>query len=118
MHTKNNGSICITFATMVGKGLNNTVAPYSEVVNNGALVADWRCALKKYSKLPGNQKLHDFIYVKNPVTSNVVAKVRQLCHTGSYKNSTSRVLRAIDPRSNAIPNLGTQSYIALSKTRN
>lgn len=47
--------------------LKNIVAPYSEVVvDNGALVADWRDVLsKKYSKLPGIQKLHDFIYVKN-----------------------------------------------------
>lgn len=100
--------------------LSHIIAPYSEVVvDNGALVADWRDVLsKKYSKLPGIQKLHDFIYVKNPVTSNVVAKVRHLCYTGSYENSTSHVLRSIDPCFNVIPDLGKQSYTALSKTRN
>ena len=100
--------------------LSNIIAPNSVVaVDNGALVADWRDVLsKKYSKLLGIQKLHDFVYVKNPVTLNVVAKVRRLCYTGSYENSTSHVLRTIDPHSNAIPDVSTQSYTALNKTRN
>ena len=100
--------------------LSNIVTPYADVVvDNGSLVADWRDVLSnKYSKLTGIQKLHDFIYVKNPVTLNVVAKVRRLCYTGPYENSTSHVLRGVDQCFNAIPDLGTRNYIALSKTRN
>ena len=100
--------------------LSNIVTPYADVVvDNGSLVADWRDVLSnKYSKLTGIQKLHDFIYVKNPVTLNVVAKVRRLCYTGPYENSTSHVLRGVDQCFNAIPDLGTRNYVALSKTRN
>ena len=58
------------------------------IVDDRALVCDWRDILsKKYSKLPAIQKLHDFIYVKNPVTSEVVGKVHELCHTGSLSTS-------------------------------
>ena len=49
--------------------LKNVIANYASVIlDNGALVGDWREKLsKKYSKLPGIRELHDYIYVKNPV---------------------------------------------------
>ena len=56
------------------------ISPYAEViVDEGEIVQDWRTPItKKYSKLPGIRTLHDFVYVYNPVTSGVVAKVRKV----------------------------------------
>ena len=48
----------------------------------------WRDNLSKYSKFPGIRSLHDFLFVKNSATEKVVSKVRKLCYTGSYTNST------------------------------
>ena len=52
-------------------------ANYATVIlDNSALVGDWREKLsKKYFKLPVIRELHDFIYVKIPVSSTVLAKV-------------------------------------------
>ena len=99
--------------------LKDVISPFAEViVDDGALVCAWRDILsKKYSKLPGIQKLHDFIYVKNPVTSRVVAKVRELCYTGSFEYSTGHVLSRVQPSSNAIPTIESQNYVVLKKTR-
>ena len=82
-------------------------------------MCDWRDMLsKKYSKQPGIHKLHDFIYVKNPETSGVVAKVRELCYTSSFERSTCHVLRRVQPSYNAVPSLESQNYIILRKLEN
>ena len=72
---------------------------------------------KKYSKLPGIQKLRHFVYVKPPVTSAVVARVRELFNTGPFSISTSHVQRGVDEHSNAFPDLQTQNYEYLRQTR-
>ena len=94
--------------------LKDVISLYAEVlVDDGTIVGDWRNTLsKKYSKLPGIRELHDFIYVKNPVTSTVVAKVRELCYTGSFKQSTSHVLKGVDPTEVVIPDLETYHVAA------
>ena len=49
------------------------ISSYAEViVDEGDIVQDWRTPI---TKLPGIRTLHDFVYVYNPVTSGVVAKV-------------------------------------------
>ena len=69
--------------------LKNIIFPYAEViVDDGSVVSDWRNKLSKYSKFPGIRSLHDFLFVKNSATGKVVSKVRKLCYTGSYTNST------------------------------
>ena len=81
-------------------------------------MGDWREVLsQKYSKLPGIRELHDFVYVIHPVTSEVVARVRELCYTGPFRISTSHVLRGVDKHYNAFPDLQTQNYVYLRKTR-
>ena len=99
--------------------LTDVISPFAEViVDDGTLVCDWRDVVsKKYSKLPGIQKLHDFIYIKNHVTSEVVAKIRELCYTGSFEYSTCHILRGVQPSYNAIPIVESQNYVVLKKTR-
>ena len=99
--------------------LKDIISPFAEVIDDyGTLVCDWRCVLsKKYSKLPGIHKLHDFIYVKNLETSGVVVKDRRLCYSGSFERSTCHVLSGVQPSYNAVPSLVSQNDIVLKKTR-
>ena len=76
--------------------LQKVILLYAEVViDDGGIVSGWRDNLSKYSKFPGIRSLHDFLFVKNSATEKVVSKVRKLCYTGSYTNSTIH-LRSID----------------------
>ena len=69
--------------------LQKVILPYAEViVDDGSIVSDWRNKLSKYSKFSGIRSLYDFLFVKNSATGKVVSKVRKLCYTGSYTNST------------------------------
>ena len=69
--------------------LQKVILPYAEViVDDGSIVSDWRNKLSKYSKFLGIRSLYDFLFVKNSATGKVVSKVRNLCYTGSYTNST------------------------------
>ena len=99
--------------------LKEVISSYAEVIiDKGDIVCDWRTSLsRKFSKLPGIRTLHDFLYVINPVTSGVVAKVRNLCHTGTFNESTSHVLRGRDVSKSAIPDPVDSSYSALGHTR-
>lgn len=99
--------------------LKDIISLYAEViVDDGTIVGDWREVVsQKYSRLPGIQKLHDFIFVIHPVTSGVVVRVRELCYTGTFRLSTSHLLRGVDEHYNAFPDLQTQNYVTLAKTR-
>lgn len=70
------------------------ISDYAEVnVDDGTLVCDWREILSdKYSKISGIWQLHDFIFVKHPTTLCGVARVWELCYTGSFGEFTSHVL--------------------------
>lgn len=59
--------------------------------------------MAKYSKLPGIRSLHDFIFVKNPLTNSVLAKVRKNCAMGSFENATIRVINGRDIEEYVIP---------------
>ena len=78
--------------------LKDIISDYAEViVDDGTLVCDWREILsEKYSKIPGIWQLHDFIFVKHPTTLCVVARVQELCYTGSFREFTSHVLSRKD----------------------
>ena len=77
-------------------------------------MCDWRAPLPhKFSKLLGIRSLHDFIYVTHPVTSNVVARMRKLCYSGPFKNSTGHVLQSRDSADIAIPNHDSSNYARL-----
>lgn len=61
-------------------------------IEDGENIFTWRESLSlKYSDLPGVRKLHDFLIVQSH-TGQVVMKVRELCHTGAWKDSTLKVL--------------------------
>ena len=97
--------------------LKDLISRYADVtVDEGSIVCDWRNAMTKYSKLPGIGSLHDFIFVKNSVTGSVVAKVHDLCYTGSFTNAAIWVLPGKDASGDVIPN-HTKSYASLNKTR-
>ena len=99
--------------------LKDIIALYADVViDDGSIVCDWWNAMSKYSKLPGIRSLHDFIYVKHPVTNSVVAKVRKNCATGSFENSTIHVNSHHDIMEYAIPDPASDNYSVLGKTRN
>jgi hypothetical protein len=73
--------------------LQDVIALYADVtIDDGSIVCDWRNAMTKYSKLPGIRSLHDFIFVKNPVTNTVLAKVRKICATGDFESAAIRVV--------------------------
>ena len=99
--------------------LKEVISPYAKVViDDGKLVCNWRDPLpQKYSKAQGIRTLHDFIYVTNPVTSVVLAKVRKLCNTRLFKQSPSHVLRGRDVTESVIPDLETNNYCALGFTK-
>lgn len=60
----------------------------------------WREILgQKYSDLPGVRKLHDFLFIHSH-TGEVVMKVRELCHSGAWSDST---LKVISPALHGIP---------------
>lgn len=98
--------------------LKEVISTYANVViDKGELVCDWRSPLsEKYSKLPGIRSLHDFIYVMHPVTSTVVARMRRLCNTGLFQQSTGHVLTSRSPSDIAIPAVNC-CYLTLGKTR-
>ena len=94
------------------------VARYATVVtDDGTIVCDWRNALMKYSKLPGNRSLHDFIFTKNPVTKKVIAKVRSQCFEGRFNDATISVVRGRDIQENTTPDEVDRSYTSLGKVR-
>ena len=99
--------------------LKEIISPYAEVViDEGKLVCNWRNPLaRKYSKVQGIRSLHDFIYVTNPVTSVVLAKVRKFCYAGSFQQSPSHVLRGRDVKESVIPDLETNNYCVLELTK-
>ena len=99
--------------------LQEIISTYAEVVvDEGVIICDWRSILTaKFSKLPGIQSLHDFVYVTNPVTGCVLARTRKLCHTGSFQNCTIHVLRGQDESESAIPDPVTGNYVNLGKIR-
>ncbi len=84
--------------------LKEVISPYAEVIiDEGEIVHDWRSPLsEKFSKLPGIRSLHDFIYVRHPITSSVVARTRELCSSGLFQQSTGHVLTGRDPSDVAI----------------
>lgn len=97
--------------------LKEIISTYAEVIiDEGALVCDWRNPIaNKFSKLPGIRSLHDFIFATKG--NRVEAKVRKLCHIGSYEPSTSHVLRGKDVSECIIPDPATHNYCALGSTR-
>jgi len=99
--------------------LKGIISPYAEVIiDDGKIVCNWRDVLtKKYSKVEGIRALHDFIFVINPVTSTVLAKVRKLCYFGPFEQSPSHVLRGQSMEQSVIPNSATNSYCVLNLTR-
>ncbi len=99
--------------------LKEVISPYAEVIiDEGEMVHDWRSPLsEKFSKLPGIRSLHDFIYVRHPITSSVVARTRKLCRSGLFQQSTGHVLTGRDPSDVAIPDPVNCSYATLRKTR-
>ncbi len=98
--------------------LKDIFALYADVfIDDGTLVCDWRNAMGKYSKLPGIRSLHDFIFVKNPVTNAVLAKVRHLCASGTFNNSTIRVVNGRDAQESAIPDQASDNYASQRKVR-
>ena len=100
--------------------LKDVISTYAEVIiDEGSIVQDWRTPVTgKFSKLPGIRTLHDFIYVRNPVTLSVVARVRKFCHSGSFEHSTGHVLRGKDARECIFPDEDEDTYAASGKIRN
>ncbi len=98
--------------------LKDVIALYADVtIDDGAIVCDWRNAMAKYSKLPGIRSLHDFIFVKNPVTDTVLAKVRKNCAEGNFENATIHVINGRDIEECVIPNQANDNYSSLGKLR-
>ncbi len=98
--------------------LQEIISDYAEVVvDEGSIVCDWRNPMTKYSKLPGIRKLHDFIFVKSPVTNVVVAKVRDDCYTGRFNDATIHVVRGRDISECVIPDRVTGAYANLGLLR-
>ena len=98
--------------------LGSIASQYATVtIDEGAIVCDWRAVLKKYSKLPGIRKLHDFIFMMNPVTNKVIAKVCDNCFQGRFTDVPIHVLRGRDILENAIPDGANENYANLGKLR-
>ena len=96
--------------------LKGVIALHADVVvDQGEIVCDWRTNLTKYSKLPGNRSLHDFVFAKN-VTGGIVCKIRRLCYTGSFENAPIHVLAGHDVSDNVIPD-ATENYVCKNKLR-
>lgn len=56
--------------------LKDVVALYADVfIDDGTLVCDWEMRWGSTQQLPGIRSLHDSIFVKNPVTNAVLARV-------------------------------------------
>ena len=53
---------------------------------------DWRSVLTKYTKLPGIRSLHEFVFVKNSVTNEVISRVRDSCFEGAFQNSRIHII--------------------------
>lgn len=90
--------------------LKDIISLYADVIlDEGEIVCDWRNPIAtKYSKLPGIQTLHDFVY-----STGEVAQVHKLCYTSSYEQSTSHVLRGRDTENCVFPDTDSHSYFAL-----
>lgn len=74
--------------------LGDSVSRYATVtIADGTMVHDWRSVLTKYLKLPSIRSLHDFLFVKHAATKQLVAKVRDNCYKGVFKDSPIHVLR-------------------------
>ena len=97
--------------------LKEIISLYAEVIiDQGEIVCEWRDPLaKKFSKLPGIRNLHDFVYTAS--TSGVIAKVRRLCSTGLYEQSSSHVLRGRDVDKCIIPDPVDHNYSTLGILR-
>ena len=98
--------------------LKDVIALYADItIDDGSIVCDWRNAMTKYSKLPGIRSLHDFIFVKNPVTNTVLAKVRKICAVGDFESAAIRVVNGRDIEECVIPNQADDNYASLGKLR-
>ena len=64
-------------------------------IDNGEIVKQWREKLaRKFTKLPSIRALHDFVIMKHILTDAVIMLVRELCYTGSFSNTTMKLVRA------------------------
>ncbi len=98
--------------------LQEIVSQHAEaVIDDGHLVHDWRSKLTKYTKLPGIQSLHDFVFVKNPADNAVAAKVRKNCFSGTFDNTTMHVDNGRNISENCIPSSASDCYAALHKVK-
>ena len=57
----------------------------------------------KYTKLPGNRSLHDFLVVRHPVSNNAIMKVRKQCYKDAYTETTVKIVSGHLPTERAIP---------------
>ena len=99
--------------------LSEVVTHYGEaIVDDGQIVVNWREPLSlKYSKLAGIRSWHDFVFTKNTVTGSVVVRVRNLCYTGAFQNSSTHIIAGQSAEVSAIPEPESSSYFALKKLR-
>ena len=95
----------------------DVIAHYADVTeDDGSIVRVWREPVaKKFSKMPGIQSLHDFVF-KHCVTGAVVARTRAMCYAGPFSPATIRILAERDPTESVIPD-ETQTYTGLNKKR-
>ena len=73
-------------------------------IDNGEIIKQWRERLaRKFAKLPGIRALHDFVIVKHILTDAVIMRVRELCSTGSFSNTTMKLVRGATATDVIIP---------------
>lgn len=95
--------------------LASCIERYADIViDKGEIVHTWRDSLIKYTKLPGIRSLHDFVIVRNPVSSKAVIHVRDYCHEGSIRDAPIGLAPGHVAEENAFP---TESYIVKGSIR-
>ena len=73
-------------------------------IDNGEIVKQWRERLaRKFTKLPSIRALHDFVIMKHILTDAVIMRVRELCYTGSFSNTTMKLVRGATATDVIIP---------------
>ena len=88
----------------------------SVVFDKGGIVRRWRdIVTQKYSNLPGIRSYHDFLAVKNP-GAEAVMKVRELCYTGTLRNTPMHLTKGYTRQFIALPTVN-DTYSAQRKVR-
>ena len=98
--------------------LGDIISLYSSLtIVDGSTVLDWRSVLTKYTKLPGIRSLHDFVFMKNSVSNEVISTVRDNYFEGAFQNARIHIIHGRDVKEDVIHDPGSQNYAVLGKVR-